>query len=231
MLISLHLPKTAGSSFAATLEQHFAGRLLKDYQDFPMNTPVYERNRAALQACLLNAEKNFQAIDCIHGHFLPVKYLLLQQKQAIQFITWMRNPVDRIVSNYFFWQKIYNPNTSPPLHRRVIEENWSLEQFCLSQEFQNMYAQYLWAFPIGNFDFIGITEFYNEDFAYFTQNYLNTTMQPVILNSGAIKQNDILTPTLKQKIIQHHARDMDLYQFALERRSCRLSSGADKSII
>jgi hypothetical protein len=52
MIISLHLPKTAGTSFAAALETHFQTRLFIDNADLPINTPQYERNRAALEANL-----------------------------------------------------------------------------------------------------------------------------------------------------------------------------------
>jgi hypothetical protein len=157
MIISLHLPKTAGTSFAYALEQHFKTRFFKDYTDFPINTPRYERNRAALQASLSYTENDFIDIDCIHGHFLPIKYLLLANKHEIIFVTWMRNPVERVLSHYFYWKRSYDPKTSPSLHRQVIEEDWSLERFCLGPELRNLYDQFLWGFPIDYFDFIGIT--------------------------------------------------------------------------
>lgn len=105
MIISLHLPKTAGTSFASTLEQHFEKEFLKDSADLPMNTPQYERNKAALQASLCNAESDFSGIECIHGHFLPIKYLLLANKRKMTFVTWMRNPVERVLSHYFYWKR------------------------------------------------------------------------------------------------------------------------------
>ena len=39
MIISVHLPKTAGKSFEAALRTRFEGALLEDYGTFPMNTP------------------------------------------------------------------------------------------------------------------------------------------------------------------------------------------------
>ena len=49
-LISLHLPKTAGSSFYALVESHYGNGILRDYADFPINTPAVVRNASALQA-------------------------------------------------------------------------------------------------------------------------------------------------------------------------------------
>src|SRR5437764_15387442 len=103
MMISLHLPKTAGKSFEAALEARFAASLLEDYGSFPMNTPEYERTRAALEASLRNVEDDFPGVECIHGHFLPVKYLLLAIRREITFVTWVRHPVQRLLSNYYYW--------------------------------------------------------------------------------------------------------------------------------
>src|SRR4030065_365461 len=105
---------------------HFGPKLLKDYDDLPINTPQYERNKAALLASLHNGEADkFAGVECIHGHFLPLKYLLLSVKRELKFITWMRDPVERILSHFFYWKRNYDSATAPILHRKVIEEDWS----------------------------------------------------------------------------------------------------------
>ncbi len=222
MLISVHLPKTAGTSFAAALEDHFGTKMLKDYNDLPINTPPFERNQTALKAAIENAEKDFSDIECIHGHFLPIKYLLLATKKDVTFITWLRHPVERVLSHYFYWQRNYNPQRAPQLHRKVIEENWSLERFCLGPEVKDLYSQFLWGFPIDYFDFIGITEYFEEDFKYFSKNYLNTELEQKKLNVGDNNKNKI-DFTLWKKIEAHHSRDMELYRWALKKRKERFN--------
>ena len=219
MIISVHLPKTAGTSFGMALESHFGTSFLKDYADFPINTPEFERNKAALQAALSNAEKDFTEVECIHGHFLPVKYLLMATKREVRFVTWMRNPVERIVSHYFFWRRAYDPETVPTLHRKVIEENWTLEQFCLSPLLKDLYGKFLWGFSIENFDFIGITEFYNEDFPYFSRRYLGVDLEIKRLNTGDRQGGEYrIDKTFRNQIEAFHERDMDLYRRACEIR-------------
>jgi hypothetical protein len=218
----LHLPKTAGTSFSTTLKEHFGNKFLKDYNDLPVNTPEYERNKTALHACLCNAENNFSDIECIHGHFLPIKYLLFSTKREVSFITWMRNPVDRVLSHYYYWKRSYNPEIAPRLQRRVIEDNWSIERFCLGPEVRNLYRQFLWGFPLQYFNFIGVTEFYEDDLEYFAQNYLNVSVEPKKINVGD-KGNagyQIGSP-LRSQIEAFHAADMELYQKALEKRQTR----------
>ena len=219
LIISVHLPKTAGTSFGKALRTRFRTRLLRDYSDFPINTPQPERNRAALQASLRHAESDFSDIECIHGHFLPIKYLLTVHNRQVKFVTWMRHPVERALSHYYYWKESYTPS-SVPLHRRVVEENWSIERFCLGPELRNLYWQFLWGFPLDYFDFIGITEFYEEDIAYFGQHYLGAYTKAKRLNvrtNGAYQIDRLF----RNEIEAFHDRDMDLYRKALEKRLTR----------
>lgn len=223
MIISLHLPKTAGASFAATLERRFKTSLLRDYADVPLNTPQHERNISALQNSLSNAEKDFQGIECIHGHFLPIKYLLLSDRRPVTFITWMRNPVERAISHYYFWRRTFNPGSAAPLHRKMMDEDWSLERFCLGPEVRNAYCQFLYGFPLEYFSFIGITEFYDDDFAFFCQHFMGATFEIERLNVGEEGVNGYaIEKSLRNDIEQYHSKDMALYQRALEMRlKCR----------
>ena len=223
MLISVHMPKTAGTSFLATLELHFGAALLKDYADLPINTPPAQRHRSALENALRNSTRDFAGIDCIHGHFLPAKYLTAASSPAgVQFITWMRDPVDRVVSHFHFWKNYHDPASAGALHSKVVAEDWSLERFTLGSELQNLYSQFLWAFPPWNFDFIGITEHYAADLEYFTRRHLGKPASPQMLNlAPALGESRHIDDTLRKKIEAHHALDMGLYRAALEKRAAR----------
>lgn len=226
MIISVHMPKVAGTSFAASLKSNFGTKLLRDYDDFPINTPVLERNKFALKESLTNFEKNFDEIDCIHGHFLPVKYLLLSEVKDLTFVTWLRNPVDRVLSHYYYWKRSFDPKTSQKLHKKVVEENWSLERFCLGSELQNLYFQFLYAFPLENFSFIGISEYYNEDFNYFTNNFISSDLKPEKLNVGNhLTKGYEISQSLRNEIEDCHSIDIDLYKRALKLRQLRQVSG------
>ena len=228
MLISVHLPKTAGSSFKASLEQHFGSRLLPDYADLPINTPPFQRNKNTLISGLENADYDFGETECIHGHFMPAKYLLLDTAQTLTFVTWMRNPVERVISHYYFWQRQYWPE-APSLHKRIVEEKWTLEKFCLSDEMRNLYQQFLWSFPIYNFDFIGITEHYEEDFWYFRKTFLHENVTSFRENINKNKKgNYAISKSLRTQIESFHQADMELYQSALKLRFQRKQPMWDK---
>lgn len=227
MLISVHMPKTAGMSFRATLEEHFGESFAYDYADYPLAHAPVDRHRRALQASLETLTRDFTNTECIHGHFLPVKYLLLGDKLDCRYVTWMREPVARLVSHYHYWFRTYDPESdlTSPLHRKVVEENWSLEQFCLSRELKNVYSQYLWGFPAQRLDFIGITEFYEEDLRYFSTRFLGQNAAPQQINRrdpiGEDSGQGELESALRESVEAFHSVDVRLYQFALSSRSAR----------
>lgn len=222
MIISVHLPKTAGKSFQAALQAAFGDAVLEDYGSFPMNTPRAERQRAAVEACLANADREFAGVDCIHGHFLPLRYLLFAERRDATFVTWLRHPIQRLISNYHYWRREYDAATARPLHRRVVEEDWSLERFGLGDEMRDMYSQFLWGFPLENFAFVGITEHYAEDLAVFAQRYLSRDVAAEWINVGERPgQTYDIDPALARTLEAFHARDMALYARALALRDQR----------
>ena len=228
MLISVHLPKTAGSSFGASLEEVFGERLLRDYGDAPLHTsPLIRKTRAAL-ANLHALSRRLAVVDCIHGHFLPFKYQALRATRAVCFITWMRDPVERLGSHYHFWQRSYDPGTAPLLHRRVVEEQWSFERFARSPELRDTYAQFLWGFPLSRFAFIGITEHYADDFAFFARAFLGVSLPPhrLLINDEREERVYVWDHALRAEIERIHHRDVSLYRRALALRQVRERAGA-----
>jgi hypothetical protein len=228
MIISLHAPKAAGSSFRLLLEKHYKYKLLRDYNDFPLNKTPEVRNQNAINfdqsfTQLKRFTYKLRSIECIHGHFLPYKYKKLLHTPGTHFITWLRDPIERLLSHYHFWQRTYDHNTGG-LHLKMIEENWTLEEFCFSKELQNFYTSFLWEFPIENFDFIGITEHFDEDMQYFSKKYLQKdyTERPTA-NSNPYKRGSYLDSlTFLDELKAFHAKDYELYNYALEKRKERL---------
>ena len=111
MLISVHLPKTAGVSFGSALDRYFGGNVLRDYADRPLNSGTFQRNFKTLSLSVKNiaAGQKLAHLACIHGHFMPLKYRFLPVAQEKQFVVWLRDPVERIASHYYFWLRDYVP--------------------------------------------------------------------------------------------------------------------------
>lgn len=221
------MPKTAGMSFRASLEAQFGDRFRHDYQDYPLAQPANSRREQARRWGEGAQPADFDGVDCIHGHFLPLKYLQIAETLPCCFVTWLREPVARLVSHYYYWQQAYDPasDMTSPLHRQVIEEKWSLEQFCLAPELRNVYSEFLWGFPFERLDFVGITEFYAEDLRYFSQEMLGNKMAAHTLNQGGAAEVGRLEAGLSEvsraRVEDYHQADVALYGRALALREQR----------
>jgi hypothetical protein len=221
MLISLHLPKTAGSSFGAALKEYYGSRIYIDHRDKPINTPHLKRKLHALKSCAMNSFQEIQ-FDCIHGHFLPFKYALCTNAT---FVTWLRDPVERLASHYYYWLRTYNPETASILRKKVVEDEWSLERFCLCPELKNLYSQYLWGFSLRRFKFIGVTEFFNADIDYVSNRVIGGALNAYRKRANAAKASSayIISGSLRDRIEEYHDKDVALYNLALKLRERRLS--------
>ncbi len=232
MLVSIHMPKTAGLSFRASLEEYFGDRFRHDYQDYPLAQPAQERREQARRWGEAVQPADFAGVDCVHGHFLPLKYLRLAETLPCRFVTWLREPVARLVSHYHYWQQTYDPasDLTSTLHRRVVEEGWSLERFCLAPELRNVYTEFLWGFPPERLCFVGITEFFAEDLRYFSQEILGNKMRPHTLNrrvqAGLPPPEADLGAIDRRAVEAFHAADVALYRQALDQRQRRLAQSA-----
>jgi hypothetical protein len=223
------MPKCGGISFRDYLKSKYPKSYFRDY-DFPIHFSEEERIRRAISRKKWNEFSakyllNFSRTDCIHGHFLPIKYEYFYETGNHSFVTWLRDPIKRIESHYNFWKHYHHKLDKLPLLKRFLNEDWSIEKFALSEEVRNIYSMFLWNFPIDRFDFIGITEFFEEDLRYFGRTFFNEQeIQVPKKNVNEIKDRDRITdPGLMRELKDFHACDYKLYSYALELRSERIS--------
>lgn len=74
--------------------------------------------------------------DCIHGHFKASKYDG-RIPQATK-VTWLRDPVERVVSHYNYWKR--TPTSKHSVCRALHREGWSLLEFARHDSMRNLRA-------------------------------------------------------------------------------------------
>lgn len=222
LLVSLHLPKTAGTSFADALEHRYGSALLKDYADMPMQAGRGRREaRALLSVPARRRALREKGVRAVHGHFLPVAYRWAAAGRPARFITWLRDPLQRLVSHYHFWRRDYDGgDPRQPLRNRMLREDWSLERFCLGPEMRDLYRQYLWGFDPNRFAFIGVTERYAEDLARLLGEQVPSDAEMRLANPERGEAYRI-PARLERSMREHHAADVALYRWVAEGRGGR----------
>lgn len=174
ILISIHIPKTGGTSFRQILETTYG----KD-NGFLLDHPWLEDVPTALKGNKLDDRKDddirkaLKGLRCIHGHFPASKYKRLLSIDGIKpiFITWLRDPIERAVSTYYFLRAEQNgkiTDNTPDWERSA--KTMSLEGFLMDTPYcANRQASQLRSMPLENLSFIGCTEFYNESMDIFNR--------------------------------------------------------------
>lgn len=215
-LISVHLPKTAGTTFGKVIlpkiyPQH---SILYDYDFLPINT-------------LIREGKLTTQTRVIHGHFSIEKYrgYFNNAKRVI----WLRNPIILLISAYFFWMAsgrdniFYDEN-----HRYVVENKLEFADFVNQPFTHNIVSNYFTKnMKLTDFYFVGLQEFFKNDL-----NDLKNMLDWPIVKVSVANQNyyndyqakvmDILNnKSLVKKIVRIQSLDMELYQEALKLRCQR----------
>ncbi len=148
-LISIHIPKTAGTSFYNILTQVYGEKL-----------SIYYRRRD-LKILDISQEQH----EVVHGHFHFQEVRELHQKYKPKIICWLREPVDRLISKYFFFiEGLRNPNRNPvqyELNKHRIDED--ILTFASREETQNTMSKFLKGMETEDFFFIGQMEHFERD--------------------------------------------------------------------
>jgi hypothetical protein len=216
MIISVHVPKTAGISFLKDLTEAFGPRLWDDYGDWPESfTPESrahdERRRAEM---LARAEELRERCDIIHGHFTARKYAGVFANTAL--VTFVRDPYQHAISTYE--HAVRAQGGQHPGHRVFKEANMSLLD--LVEAYPNHQSLYFGGIPIDDFAMVGMTERYEQSVALFEAMF-GTTMPRVHARRNAnpkkgLEQYEISTE-LRDAVERHRTEDIALYRRAGER--------------
>lgn len=145
MLVSVHIPKCAGTSFRHILQAQYGEQLWLNYGS------IFVRSQARAELIPPNTA-------CVHGHFFADAFDDLEPDR--QLITWVRHPVERVVSNYYHFRR--SPDMRDDCCRALYERNLSLTQFAALDWMRNEAHRYLAGKKLAEFAFVGIAERFNE---------------------------------------------------------------------
>jgi hypothetical protein len=216
LIISIHIPKTGGTTFLEILKAITEEVLYLDYgnQIFSPDA-VYRRGQ--------KVQEPFESItdlellpgrSVIHGHFHVGKYL--GKFPEASYITWLRDPIERVVSHYFFWQRAADKHAfmADPLCNKVISEKMSLMEFAELERARNVQYRFLAPVGVGYCDFIGIAEEYDRSIKLFQRLFCpatDTTFEARNKNPERPRAFYKLEAGAREKILQLNELDVKTY--------------------
>lgn len=216
-LISIHIAKTGGRSFYEILKHEYGNKVDprtrrneyfpdKDYSN-PLITRIPDH------------------VSVIHGHLFYEHVREIHQKHGSKVITWLREPVERVISNYFFLMRAIRE--APETHPQRNKRDYTLLEYA-NDSLQNKMAKYLRGISLENLFFFGFQEGYDQGLNELAK--LLSWEKPILkicINKGPeafddrgypTRKEDI-TPGMRKEIARLNEEDHELYREALVLKS------------
>lgn len=206
VLVSVHIPKTAGLSFADLLGRQFSGSLFLDYTDLHVPYPGC-RETVSFGNVLVPA-----GVRCVHGHFLATKYerALPLGRAAV----WLREPGQRLASHFqYASRQIAAGGQSWPWHRDLLS-------FVSAPPKRNDQTRFLDGRDLATFDFVGIVEEMDRSLALYGRVFGGSAVAAlphVNANPDRVPGGYLLPTEVAEAVASYHAEDVALYRRARER--------------
>lgn len=224
MIVSIHMPKTAGMTFGELLGRAFKQRLMLDYEDH-----AAFRSPEALAQCAANAarmrarrDELIAAYDVIHGHFVADKYAGLFPDG--RFIAFFRDPYHQAISHYRFLQR--TTHLPHPVVGAFHDAKMTPAEFICWEATKNPQAMLLGRVPLDDLAMVGLQEEFPRSLALFKATFGHPLEGSVFNNIDPSRdEGDGAIDAETRKLIEvHRAEDIDLYRRAKERFATQAAS-------
>lgn len=219
-LISLHIPKMAGTSFKEALQTWFGSKLLLHYFDEKNAAPPAKHN---LYKGILKKRPKHGL--CIHGHFNRYRNIGIENyyPNSRQYITILRDPFETHVSNYFYTKKLMKNGVTFEKDISVAEQQMDVMRY-----FRKHKRSYLRFFlPEGisinnyqsvldnNFIFIGIAERLQDSVDKLA---VILGFKPITISHENTSPRDEPIPEFaREEFMRDNELEMAIYSYALNR--------------
>lgn len=195
VIISLHIPKSAGTSFRHALEHAYGSALWLNYGDD------------------FSADAVPPGTECIHGHIPGNAYRDVFPGHRL--ITMVRHPVQRVVSNYHHF--LTRPDPRNLASRALHELDLSLLEFAQLPGMRNEACRYVAGRAPEDFDFVGLTERFEDSVALFRSRFDVRESLPILrenVNPERLDPDYRLPHSLHEAIAALNIDDLNWYHRA-----------------
>lgn len=143
VLISIHIPKTAGSSFRFVLKEWFGEKLYNHY---------FNEKKGEMPLKLNFKDNLSQSGVCVHGHFNKKRGFGVYDyyPETKQIISIVRDPLEISLSNYFYNKKLKNNGDWYRAGKKIERQQMDLDDYLINAN-SHLLQFFPWDLNINNF--------------------------------------------------------------------------------
>ncbi len=229
MIVSIHIPKTAGTSFGQCMKLEFGERVLFDYGDWAGYNSAQAIAHRAVRAAQMRARRDelLAKFDAIHGHFVADKYMDLFPRT--NFIAFFRDPYQQTLSNYYFLLRNPQLQDQHPAVKQFHEAKMTIFDYLSWDEVPDPQSSFLGRVPVESLAMAGLTEEFPRSVVLFNRSFGRKVSSDFTTNVNPERDEPqyTITADLQKAIEKFREADLALYRRARElflkdcrRRSC-----------
>lgn len=218
-LVSIHIPKTAGTSFRLILEQVYNKKKVARLDIFPIDKQIKLNNK------IYNSDILPSNYKIIHGHIsLSQVHKRLGIDKNVPVITWLRHPVDRVFSSYYYLEnrlieELNENEKGSSITGLRLQLQRTFKEYITAPTSQNVMSRFIDIKNLPNLFFIGLQEHFSNDLEYLSKKLGWSGLKEFRKNK--IDHQNKINIELKELILKMNQSDMELYNRALEVRRKR----------
>jgi hypothetical protein len=217
-IVAIHIEKTGGTSFYEILKSVYGAEKIIRFRRIEV--------KKILDSNLKIEEKLPEKATIIQGHIWYPEVKEIVEKYNSKIIVWFRDPVERVISNYTFWEYQTRVNPEHPEKHRIGEP---LELYITRPETQNKMYRSLEGMNLSDAFFIGFLENFDEDLRRLGEK-LNWPEIPYFHEKNSKtydKPKPVVSEALKKEIMRLNSKDVKLYRQAIKLYKRRKFAFAD----
>ncbi|ORE94711.1 Sulfotransferase family protein [Stappia sp. 22II-S9-Z10] len=218
LILSVHIPKTAGSRFHAALKARY-GRAFAVYYgaDDKRTHPLARRHPRDFDAAMIR-DLERAGVRILHGHF-TVPRMAGAVDDPSRYWVWLREPIERTISHYHFVKK--RAAISDNVFGEAIAAGEDIATFAARPRIAAFQSHYAEAFPLADYGFVGISEMFVDLIA-------REGLADAPGASNTNRDKPFATAAERRALTTALAPDIGFYSEAMARTVARLGAAAPR---
>lgn len=213
-IVSVHIPKTAGTTLATIYDRAFNRKVFYDYDGY---------HTAGVASELVKANAGFisSQFKVLHGHFFTSKYL--DVFPSARYVSLLRHPVERLISQYV--HELNETSSDAWYHDAIVNNKLDIVDFAKLPDINNTMTIHLSGMELKDYDLLMINERMLQSCLLFSKTIEAIDLEllfgrpvklPYVNQKIERDIHPVISAAQQQEIFKHIPEDVETYRKAQE---------------